>query len=149
MSPGVDDDRARLHRPFRGHRGRAVGWGFAVVQAVVLLGAAALVHDQLGPFDWLGFVVIVLLVGWLLSRLAGVAAFPSEDGLLVRNLLLSRRLEWAEIVALRFAGGDPWALLDLSDGDTLAVMAIQRADGARGRAEADRLATLVALHSPR
>ena len=33
------------------------------------------------------------------------------------------------------------------DGDTLAVMGVQRADGKRGLAEADRLATLVALHS--
>lgn len=141
--------RAALHRPFHGRRGRAVGWGVAVAQAVVLLGAAALVRDQLGPIDWLGFAMIALAAGWLLSRLAGVAAFPDEGGLLVRNLLLSRRLEWAEIVGVRFAGGDPWALLDLSDGDTLAVMAIQRADGAWGRAEADRLATLLALHSPR
>ena len=148
MSPVVDS-RQELHRPFHGRRGRAMGWGIAVAQGAVLLGAAALVRDQLGPFDWLGFLVIALLVGWFLSRLATVAAFPDEDGLLVRNLLLSRRLEWAEIVEVRFAGGDPWALLDLSDGDTLAVMGIQRADGALGRAEADRLATLVALHSPR
>lgn len=142
-------EREALHRPFHGRRGRAVGWGFAVVQAVVLLGSAVLIRGQLGHYDWLGFAVIVLAVGWLLIRLGGVAAFPGEDGLLVRNLLLSRRLEWAEIVGIRFAGGDPWALLDLSDGDTLAVMAIQRADGAWGRAEATRLATLVALHSPR
>ena len=36
--------------------------------------------------------------------------------------------------------------LDLADGDTLAVMAIQGADGERGRVEATRLATLVAEH---
>jgi len=35
-------------------------------------------------------------------------------------------------------------MLDLSDGDVLAVMAIQRADGAYAQAEARRLATLVA-----
>jgi hypothetical protein len=38
-------------------------------------------------------------------------------------------------------------MLDLSDGDVLAVMAIQRADGARALAEARRLATLVAVGS--
>ena len=37
--------------------------------------------------------------------------------------------------------------LDLDDGDTLAVMAIQKADGERGRAEASRLAGLVAAHA--
>jgi hypothetical protein len=37
--------------------------------------------------------------------------------------------------------------LDLADGDTLAVMGIQRADGAFAESEARRLATLVALHT--
>jgi hypothetical protein len=34
--------------------------------------------------------------------------------------------------------------LDLDDGDTLAVMGVQRSDGERARQEARRLATLVA-----
>jgi hypothetical protein len=38
---------------------------------------------------------------------------------------------------------DPWVVLDLSDGGTLAVMAVQRADGERGMAEARRLQALV------
>jgi hypothetical protein len=48
------------------------------------------------------------------------------------------------VVAVRFGDGDPWVMLDLRDGDVLAVMAIQRADGAYAQAEARRLATLVA-----
>ena len=58
-----------------------------------------------------------------------------------------RELAWAQVVAVRFGGGDPWVTLDLDDGEVLAVMAIQRADGARGEAEARRLATLVAAHT--
>ena len=46
-----------------------------------------------------------------------------------------------------FGGGEPWVTLDLADGDTLAVMAIQRADGEDAVAEARRLATLVDVHS--
>jgi Bacterial PH domain len=76
-----------------------------------------------------------------------VAAWPGEDGLRVRNLLTVNRLDWHEIVAVRLGGGGPWVMLDLDDGDTLAVMAVQRADGAFGQGEATRLATLVALHS--
>ena len=38
--------------------------------------------------------------------------------------------------------------LDLDDGDTLAVMAIQRADAEFGRAEAGRLAALVQALGP-
>ena len=48
---------------------------------------------------------------------------------------------------MRLGDGDPWVMLDLSDGDVLAVMAIQRADGAYAVAEARRLATLVAAGS--
>ena len=65
----------------------------------------------------------------------------------MRNVVYTTRLEWAQIVAVRFGGGDPWVTLDLDDGEVLAVMAIQRADGDRGRAEARRLATLVAERS--
>ena len=65
----------------------------------------------------------------------------------MHNLIRTTRLEWAQIVAVRLGGGNPWVSLDLDDGETLAVMGIQRADGERGQAEAKRLATLVALHS--
>ncbi|MNW69284.1 hypothetical protein D3C74_482600 [compost metagenome] len=45
---------------------------------------------------------------------------------------------------MRFGPGDPWVRLDLSDGKALAVMGIQRADGARRSEEqAARLAALV------
>jgi PH (Pleckstrin Homology) domain-containing protein len=83
----------------------------------------------------------------VLWRFARLAAIPADDALVVRNLSGDRRLEWAEIVTVRFGGGEPWVTLDLADGETLAVMAIQRADGADAVAEARRLATLVDLHS--
>jgi len=37
-------------------------------------------------------------------------------------------------------------IVDLDDTDTVAVMAIQKADGAPGRAEAARLSALVQVH---
>ena len=70
----------------------------------------------------------------------------TRDGLLVTNYLKSRRLEWSEIVGVRLAPGDPWVQLDVSDGGTLAVMAIQTADGDRGRAMALELANAVATY---
>jgi hypothetical protein len=88
-----------------------------------------------------------LLLVWFCWRQASVAAIPSQDGLVVRNLMVTTRLEWAQIVSVRFGGGRPWVQLDLDDGDTLAVMGIQRADGERAIAEARRLATLVAEHT--
>jgi hypothetical protein len=67
----------------------------------------------------------------------------------VRNLVITRRLEWAQIVSVEFGGGAPWVSLDLDDLDTVAVMAIQKADGAFGEQEASRLVALVqALGEP-
>jgi hypothetical protein len=144
-------EREALHAVFRSHRGRVVGWGAAIGQGVVLLVAAAILPwsgpNTVGWYDRLGFAVVAAGVGWGLHRLASVRAVPAESGLVVRNVLLTRRLEWAEILGIHFGPGDPWVLLDLSDGDTLAVMAIQRADGARATTEAARLATLMALHA--
>ena len=79
--------------------------------------------SAVGWYDRAGFVALAAVLGWGLSRFALVGAEPSEAGLVVRNLLITRRLEWAEILGIRFGGGDPWVSLDLSDGDTLAVMA--------------------------
>lgn len=141
------DARLRLHDVFRPVRARRVAYPVAALILVAMLGVAFLVPgvDALG--DRVGFVLLGLGIAWFCHRQASVQAVPSETGLVVRNLLLSRTLEWAQVVDVRFGGGRPWVQLDLSDGDTLAVMAVQRADGVRAEAEASRLATLVALHS--
>ncbi len=119
---------------------------FTTILFGALMISLALVVPGLGVPDQAGFVSLAVLVGWLMSRLAGVKAIPTPEGLLVRNLFVTTRLEWAQIVNVRF-GDLPWPLLDLADGDTLSVMGIQRADGYRSRAEAVRLANLVELHS--
>jgi Bacterial PH domain len=82
-----------------------------------------------------------------LWRFASIRAVPSATGLVVRNLITTRTMEWTQIVRVQFGGGAPWVSVDLDDTDTVAVMAIQRADGALGRAEAARLSALVQVHS--
>lgn len=155
MAPSDDRDRdargserARLHRDFAPRRARVIA---VVIGALALLGglAMALVLPDLGTGDRIGFILVGVLVAAFMARQARVRVLVDERGLAVRNLFLSRRLEWAEVVAVRFGGGQPWLQLDLSDGEVLAVMAVQRADGAAAEAEAQRLATLVALHGPR
>jgi Bacterial PH domain len=137
--------------PFRPVRARVVAIGFAVAQAVVLVGLAVLAPGG-GPVVWhwydrAGVVLLAAAGAWVLSLFARLRAVPGPRGLVVRNVIRRTELEWAQIVAVRFGDGDPWVTLDLDDGDVLAVMAIQRADGARGMAEARRLATLVAAHT--
>jgi hypothetical protein len=136
---------------FRPGRGRLVAVSVAV-GSVGLFGVLAVVMPSTGLAGWtvvdsmllLGFG---LLVAGLMWRFATVRATPDTSGLTVRNLLVSRRLAWAEVEGARFSGGDPWVLLDLVDGDEIAVMAVQRADGERSRREAGRLLALIQAHN--
>ena len=135
-----------LTSPFRPRFARLVTLGLAVLVAGSTV-AIMLAMTALSTGDRIGFALVGGLIVWFLWRQASVAALVDDDGLTVRNLVFTRRLEWAEIVSVRFGSGRPWVQLDLSDGDTLAVMGIQRADGAFADAEARRLATLVAMHT--
>jgi PH (Pleckstrin Homology) domain-containing protein len=149
----VNEARAQLHAPFRSRRGRVMALSAAVLQAAILVLVAVILPwggaNAVGWYDRVAFLVLAALVGWFLLRLGLVSAVPSEEGLVVRNILLTRHLTWADIEGVHFGGGAAWATLDLADGDTLAVMAIQRADGEFGTAEARRLATLQAVHESR
>jgi len=138
----VDD----LTAPFRPRLARVVTLALAVVVIVATV-AIMLAMSVLSTGDRIGFALVGGLIVWFLWRQASVVAKVDDDGLTVRNLVFTRRLEWAEIVLVRFGSGRPWVQLDLADGDTLAVMGIQRADGAFADAEARRLATLVARHT--
>jgi hypothetical protein len=140
-------DLRALHAPLRPKRSRAIAIGVAVFELLMFAVLIVAVGDGLGGVDRLGFVFLAVALAWFLWRLASVAAIPGEAGLVVRNVLLTRELSWAQIVSVRFGGGNPWVLLDLDDGETLSVMGIQRSDGARAVSEARRLATLVEFHS--
>jgi Bacterial PH domain len=141
----ADIDRYRVFRPLWG---QVSAW---VVGAIVVGGTLFVGLTARGPLgssaaNRLSFVAFALFSVWLLWRLGGVHAVPTAAGLTVRNVIYTRRLDWPMILAVRFSANDPWVKLDLADGNTLAVMAIQRADGERGMAEARRLLALVQKH---
>jgi membrane protein implicated in regulation of membrane protease activity len=137
--------RAELHRPFRPRWGRLVPWAVAAAGAAAFV-AVALLYPGATLADQLSFLALAAVLVLLLSRFAGVRADPTEASFTVRNLVTVRSFAWPQIVTVTFGRGNPWAYLDLADGTTVPVMAIQAADGNRGRREADRLATLVELH---
>ncbi|BDZ43649.1 hypothetical protein GCM10025865_29480 [Paraoerskovia sediminicola] len=89
------------------------------------------------------FAALVVLLLW---RLGGVRADVDPNGITVRNVVVTRRLEWSQVVAVRFGPDQAWLQLDLSDGETLSVVAVQQADGQHGRDEASRVATLAQAH---
>ncbi|UZN05199.1 PH domain-containing protein [Cellulomonas sp. S1-8] len=135
-----------LAAPFRPRLARLVT---LVVGVAVLALTALLVVTMpgLAALDQVGFALFGLAIAWFCWRQASVSAVPDATGLRVRNLLITTHVTWAQIVSVRFGQGRPWVQLDLADGDTLAVMGVQRADGAHAESEARRLATLVARRS--
>jgi hypothetical protein len=121
----------------------AVGWLSLVVFGVIAVVMPAQAGGRWGIGDRLmffGLGVAVALIAW---RYASIVAVPSRSGLVVRNLMLTRTLAWPEVVGIQFGGGEPWVTLDLEDGDSVAVMAIQKADGPVAGREASRLAALI------
>jgi hypothetical protein len=124
------------------------------VLSVVIFTALALSMPRVDPSfggwsipDRVLLICLGLAGAALMWRFASIRAVPSTQGLVIRNLVTTRTFEWAQIVRVQFGGGAPWVSLDLDDTETIAVMAIQRADGAFGQAEAARLAALVEVHS--
>lgn len=149
---GPHADRiAELYATFRPRLARLVTLALMVL-VLGLTAALVVALPSIGPEgesfgDQLGMGLLGAGIAWFCWRQASVQACVDRDGVTVRNLLLTRRLTWAEIVSVRFGQGRPWVQLDLADGDTLAVMGVQRSDGAYADAQARRFATLVALHS--
>lgn len=145
--------RTDPYAPMRPRRGALVA---AVLGAVILgsfLFAAITVpgadsqKDDWGVADRIFIAGLGIAIAWFIWRFATIRAIPSRTGIVVRNLFVTRRLEWSEVMRVQFGGGAPWARLDLTDTDTIAVMAIQKADGAYGQALASRLAALVQVHA--
>ena len=137
--PGVD-------APFRPRRGRVVPLLVAATFLAITVGVGLAMGSRAGwsPFDQAALIAFGCAVSGFIWRYSAIRADPGPDGLTVRNLMLTRTVGWDEIVEVRFVDGDPWVSLELDDSDTVAVMAVQRVDGASGRREAERLARLVA-----
>lgn len=149
MSESGGDPGAVAHdAPFRPRRGRVMPLVMGGVALVVCVGVAVGMGVSGGwtPGDQVTLVAFGAALAGFLLRYAGIRAVPDADGLTVRNLIVTRRVGWDEVVEVSFAEGAPWVSLELADDDELAVMAVQRADGAMAREEALRLARLVARH---
>lgn len=147
MSIATTGDGAGERTVYRPRQVRTVGFaiGFLVLGAAVLA-AILLPWGPDGGFGLVERFYFLLFGGAIFAfcyREATVRIDATPEHVHVRNLFRSRRLEWAEIIGVSFPSGDPWAHLDLDDGETLAAMTLQRADGAKGIDAARHLARLV------
>ena len=134
----------RTFRPF-GVRVAAAVLGSLLLLVAVVMWFAFPPHIR-AEFTTFQILTILFLgglfyaAGFALARSRVVAA---DAGLRVVNGYRSRRFEWNEVLAVSLRPGSPWAMLDLSDGTTVAVMGIQGSDGARARAQVRELRALV------
>ncbi|MGI5191456.1 PH domain-containing protein [Promicromonospora sp. CA-289599] len=140
---GGSAPRGDRFRTFRGRFGTPSAYGLAILAGggCTFVALASSTADTVNRVAMIVFGLVGAVIAW---RFGAVRAVPDPGGLTVVNYATSRRLDWAEIVTVRFGPNDPWVHLDLADGDVLAVMGIQRADGEHGMAEARRLVALIA-----
>jgi hypothetical protein len=146
-SPGLP----ALPRTWRPLGARVMGIGVTVALiAVTAVGWFTLDDEtrsrftafQRGTLVFFGLIYLALMLALVRSR-----AVAHADRLVVVNGF--RRLEyaWPQIVAARLPPGAPWVTLDLADGETASVMAIQGSDGDRARRALRELKALVAASS--
>ena len=127
----------------------------AALAAIVLVGLMTLlwlllsrdVQNTFSTFQRITLIMFFAVIVALLYALFRTSARADDEGLTIVNGFRRRRLAWAEIVRVSLSANRPWALIDLDDGSTTSVMAIQSSDGARARHAARQLAALVAAHS--
>lgn len=137
-------------RPYLARRviaGLAVAVTLAIGAVTVALPSAASTAGGFASGDRIGMVTMsaLVLAGlWLLSRPRIVA---DEGGLEVTNVFRRRRLVWAEVVDVTLSPDDPWLVLDLDDGTTLAAMGVQSSDGRRAHVAAAQVRALVAART--
>ncbi|MDQ6641535.1 MAG: PH domain-containing protein [Actinomycetota bacterium] len=112
------------------------------VAAWIALGAE--IRNRFTPWQRVTLMGLGLLGAAVWFALLRSRLRAADDGVTVVNGFKRRNLEWAQIVALRLRRGAPWAEMDLSDGTTIPVMAIQGSDGDRARSAVREFRTVLA-----
>jgi hypothetical protein len=138
----------RRYRPFGARLATAAA-------GIVLTGAIAFlwlmlpgeVQDDFTLFERVTLIAFFLAVLVVLFAVHRSSATADEDGLTVVNGYRTHRYRWAEVVRVSLSPNRPWALLDLADGETMSVLAIQGSDGERAVRNARELATVLAQQS--
>ena len=82
---------------------------------------------------------------WLALVRSRVTA--DEQGVTVVNGYRRRTFVWSQVVAVNLRRGAPWAGIDLSDGTSISLVAIQGSDGQRAIRAVQELRRLVAENS--
>jgi hypothetical protein len=143
----VADDQVSLPHTWRPFGVRMAGIVFGSALAVVCVAAwisfPASVKADFTVLQRITTVFLILLFAAAEYGVMRSRAVATEAGLLVVNGYRQHRFEWAQVVAIHMPPGAPWAVLDLDDGETCSVMAIQGSDGARAKKAVRELRALL------
>lgn len=128
---------------------RWAAWVGAIAVLGVMVAVAVLLRAvPTGVYFRLADQVAMVLIGLLMALGILLLAMPrvraDADGIQVRNVLTTRTLRWADVLAVGFPDGASWARLELPDDEYLPVLAIQAVD--RDRA-VTAINALRALHA--
>ena len=99
--------------------------------------------------DQVAMIGLGLVMGAGVLLLGRSRVDADADAVRVRNVLMRHELPWSAVRAVRFDQHSPWASLLLTNGDELAVSAVQAADGARALVAVRGLRALLADHQAR
>ena len=100
------------------------------VFVVVAVGLGRGAEGQVfGLADQLAMVGLGLLLAAAVLTLTRARVVADATGVRVRNVLGERALPWQVVREVRLDDGRSWASLELQDDDTVALLAVQSADG--------------------
>ncbi len=125
----------------------------AAVVAVMTVVAVLLKSSTTGVVafhtaDQVAMVVLGLALGGGVLTLARPRVDADAAGVRVRNVLATHEVPWSVVRAVRFDRHSPWASLLLTNGDELAVLAVQAADQGRAVDAVEGLRALLTAATP-
>ncbi len=98
--------------------------------------------------DQVAMMSLGLAMGAAVLWVARPRVVADARGIRVRNILGDHELPWSIVRAVRFDRHSPWATLLLTNGDELAVLAVQAADKERAAVAVEGLRALLAASRP-
>lgn len=125
----------------------------AVIVAVstvvaVLLKSSSTGVVAFGTADQVAIVAVGLTLSAGVLWLSRARVDADAQQISVRNIVGSYRLPWSLVRAVRFDRRSPWATLLLTNGEEVAVLAVQAVDAERALAAVRGLRALLAAATP-
>ncbi len=127
--------------------GAVLGAMLVAVVVAAYLGLDAHERSKFTGFEQatLVFIALLAIACWYAVMRNRVTA--TERGLTVVNGYRRRDFEWAQVLGISLGRSAPWAGMDLSDGTSISVVAIQGADGPRADAAVRQIRALISERS--